>query len=297
MPALDKSAAMELTADFLLHSSEIGEIIDRALAEDIGAGDITTDAVLPAPAAARGAFLAKQDLLVCGMPVVERLYRQADPQIIFRPRVRDGARVGPSLLAVVEGDARILLRAERAALNFLQHLSGIATFTDRFTDELAGTKAKLRDTRKTTPGLRLLEKYAVRIGGGTNHRLGLYDAVLIKENHAQLAGGIGSAVRRAREKHAAEFHIQVEVRNEGELREALAENPDSVLLDNMTPEQVKACVAMVAGRVPVEVSGGVRRENARAYAEAGADFISVGALTHSAPAVDISFDLQPHDPS
>ena len=295
MPTRDNPAPKEITADLLLTSPEVGKLIDRALQEDIGSGDITTEAVLPETRPAQGAFLAKQELMVCGMPVLERLYRQVDAEIVFRPRVRDGARVGPSLLAVVEGDVRTLLRVERVALNFLQRMCGIATFTDHFTDELSGTKARLRDTRKTTPGLRLLEKYAVKVGGGVNHRLGLYDAVLIKENHIELAGGVREAIRRARTKHGQKFPLQVEVRNEEELQQALEAGPDSLLLDNMTPEQTKACVEIVAGKIPVEASGGLTRENARAYAQAGVDYLAVGALTHSAPAADISFDLAPRN--
>ncbi len=300
MSSAPNSPRPEISAELLRTSPEIGTLLERALAEDIGGGDVTTEATVPGPCPARGAFLAKQDLMVCGMPLLERLYQLADPEIVFRPRVRDGARVGPSLLAVVEGDARVLLRTERVALNFLQRLCGIATFTDNFTDELAGTEARLRDTRKTTPGLRLLEKYAVKVGGGVNHRIGLYDEILIKENHAQLAGGVSAAVTKARQKYGNRFPLQVEVRNQEELREALAPlsagleaGPDSILLDNMTPEQVRACVEITAGRLPLEVSGGLTRENARAYAQTGVNYLSVGALTHSAPAVDISFDLAP----
>ena len=287
------NSALSIGREQIQQSEEIGDLITRVLSEDIGSGDVTTAPVLPKTIAAQGAFLAKQELMVCGIPLLERFYREVDLDIIFRPRVRDGARVGPALLAVVEGDAQTLLQVERTALNFFQRMCGIATLTDRFTDELTGTKARLRDTRKTTPGLRLLEKYAVAVGGGVNHRMGLYDAVLIKENHSDLAGGAGEAVRRARAAHGDSLHIQVEVRNDAELREALAAAPDSVLLDNMTPEQAAACVAIVAGSVPVEVSGGITLENARAYAETGADFLAVGALTHSAPAADISFDLAP----
>ncbi len=291
MSTAPNSPRPEISAELLRTSPEIGELLERALAEDIGGGDVTTEATIPGPCPARGAFLAKQDLMVCGTPLLERLYHLADPEIVFRPRVRDGARISPSLMAVVEGDARVLLRTERVALNFLQRLCGIATFTDNFTDELSGTEARLRDTRKTTPGLRLLEKYAVKVGGGVNHRIGLYDEILIKENHAQLAGGVGAAVTKARQKFGNRFPLQVEVRNEAELREALEAGPDSILLDNMTPEQVRACVKIVAGRLPLEVSGGLTRENARAYAQTGVNYLSVGALTHSAPAVDISFDL------
>jgi nicotinate-nucleotide pyrophosphorylase (carboxylating) len=293
MSAAPNSPGTGISEELLRTSPEIGTLLERALAEDIGGGDVTTEATVPDTCPARGAFLAKQELLVCGTPLLERLYQLADPEIVFRPRVRDGARIGPSLLAVVEGDARVLLRTERVALNFLQRLCGIATFTDNFTDELAGTEARLRDTRKTTPGLRLLEKYAVKVGGGVNHRIGLYDEILIKENHAQLAGGVGAAVAKARQKFGNRYPLQVEVRNEEELRAVLDAGPDSILLDNMTAEQVRACVEITAGRLPLEVSGGLTRENARAYAQTGVNYLSVGALTHSAPAVDISFDLAP----
>jgi nicotinate-nucleotide pyrophosphorylase (carboxylating) len=194
-------------------------------------------------------------------------------------------------MAEVVGDARALLRSERTALNFLQRLCGIATLTRRFRTELQGTEVELRDTRKTTPGLRSLEKYAVRVGGGVNHRFGLHDAILIKENHAQVVGSLGEAIRRAREKYGAGEAIEAEVRNASELEEALAAGADTVLLDNMSVEQVRQSMAKIRGRARVEVSGGMRLENVRAYAECGVDYISVGALTHSAPAADISFDL------
>lgn len=275
------------------HSAAVTEILQRALDEDIGASDLTTDAVLPERVEARGTFLANEALVVAGLPVVERLFAVLDPSLRFHGLVEEGAQVGRGPLAEIRGDARSLLRGERVALNFLQRLSGIATFTRRFVSRLEGTKTRIRDTRKTTPGLRLLERYAVRVGGGTNHRFGLYDAVLIKENHAQVAGGMGEATRRARACYAGERPIQVEVRDEAELRAALAAGADALLLDNMTIEQVDTAVALVRGRVPVEASGGIRLENVRAYAECGVDFISVGALTHSAPAAEISFDLVP----
>jgi nicotinate-nucleotide pyrophosphorylase (carboxylating) len=278
------------------HSAEINALLERALAEDIGAGDITTDAVLPQPLPAQGTFVAKETMVVAGLPLVGRLYELLDPTIRLAPQVEEGVQANRGPLAEASGDARSLLRGERVALNFLQRLCGIATLTRRFAARLEGTKARLRDTRKTTPGLRWLEKYAVRIGGGVNHRFGLFDAVLIKENHVELAGGVAEAVRRAREKHAEKFHLQVEVRDEAELRAALEARPDSLLLDNMSPEEVAGAVAIVAGRLPLEASGGITLENVRAYAEAGVDFISVGALTHSAPAADISFNLLPVKP-
>jgi nicotinate-nucleotide pyrophosphorylase (carboxylating) len=272
---------------------EVTEILERALAEDLGSGDLTTDATLPAPVEAVGTFLAQEVMVVAGLPVAERLFELLDPKLRFRALVEEGQLVSRGILAEVRGDARSLLRGERTALNFLQRLSGIATLTRRYAARLEGTKAKLRDTRKTTPGLRLLERYAVRVGGGSNHRFGLFDAVLIKENHARLAGGVGEAVRRAREKYGTRQLIQAEVRDESELRQALEAGADSVLLDNMTVEQVDLAVDVVKGRAVVEASGGIKLDNLRAYAECGVDYVSVGALTHSAPAAEISFDLVP----
>jgi nicotinate-nucleotide pyrophosphorylase (carboxylating) len=274
-------------------SPEIAALLKRALAEDIGPGDLTTDAVLPQSVPAQGAFQAKETIVVAGLPLVPRLYELLGPGLRFDARAEEGAEVSGGVLAEVSGDARPLLRGERVALNFLQRLCGIATLTRLFVNQLEGTRARIRDTRKTTPGLRLLEKYAVRLGGGANHRFGLFDAVLIKENHVEMTGGVAEAVRRARKKYGQEFHIQVEVRNENELRQALDAGPDSLLLDNMSPEEVAAAVAVVAGGPPVEASGGITLENVRAYGEAGVDFISVGALTHSAAAADISFELLP----
>ena len=283
----------KLVAEFDPRAPRITEILQRALEEDLGAGDLTTDAVFPEGVEAAGTFLAKESLLVAGLPVVERIFELLDPALRFEALVEEGALVNRGRLAEARGDARPLLRGERVALNFLQRLSGIASLTRRFVNRLEGTRTQIRDTRKTTPGLRLLEKYAVRVGGGANHRFGLYDGVLVKENHAQLAGSVGEAVKRAKARYKGERPVQVEVRDENELRQALAAGADALLLDNMSIEQVDTAVQIVARRVPVEASGGIRLENVRAYAECGVDFISVGALTHSAPAADISFDLQP----
>jgi len=272
------------------NSREMDELLERALAEDIGPGDLTTAAVLPEAVEATGTFLAKSSLVVAGLPLVARLYALLDPAIRFQAIAEEGALVARGPLAVARGDARALLRGERTALNFLQRLSGIATLTRRYALRLEGTRAKLLDTRKTTPGLRVLERYAVRAGGGSNHRFGLFDAVLIKENHAELAGGVGAAVRRAR-RQAAGQKIEIETRDLAEVRDALEARADAVLLDNMSVHDVRQAVGLVAGRVPLEVSGGITLENIRDYAEAGVDFISVGALTHSAPATDISFEV------
>ena len=292
MNAESKSPS-QLVAVLDPNAPRITELLQRALEEDLGAGDLTTDAVLPDKVEAVGTFLARESLVVAGLPIAQRIFELLDPGLRFQALAEEGAQVNRGRLAEVRGDARPLLRGERVALNFLQRLSGIASLTRRFVMRLEGTRALIRDTRKTSPGLRLLEKYAVRIGGGTNHRFGLYDGVLIKENHAQIAGSVGEAVKRAKARYKGERPVQAEVRDENELRQALAAGADAILLDNMSVEQVDTAVQLVARRVPVEASGGIRLENVRAYAECGVDFISVGALTHSAPAADISFDLQP----
>ncbi len=283
-------------------------MVRAALEEDLGpAGDITTNSIVPPEAVARARLLARQPAVLAGLPLAERTFRALDGRVQFRPRYADGHAVAAGeTVAELAGPARAILSAERTALNFLAHLSGIATLTRRFVEAIAGTPARLRDTRKTTPLLRQLEKYAVRVGGGSNHRFGLYDAVLIKENHIALAGSLTAALHRARERALAlarpisarspavlphSLVIQVEVRTEVELREALAAGADAVLLDNVTPEAARCMVALVRAERPqclVEVSGGVSLANVRAYAEAGVDFISVGALTHSAPAADLS---------
>lgn len=287
-------------------------LIRAALEEDLGpAGDITTNSIVPPGATAQARILARQDLVLAGLPLAERTFVALDPDVQFQARYAEGDRApAGETVARISGPARAILTGERTALNFLVHLSGIATLTRRFVEAIAGTKARIRDTRKTTPLLRQLEKYAVRTGGGSNHRFGLFDAVLIKENHIALAGSITEALERARRRAAAlaqpleareltayeafrrpEIPIQVEVRNEAELREALAAGADAVLLDNVTPEVAQQMTQLARSERPgcvVEVSGGVTLASVRAYAEAGVDFISIGALTHSAPAADFS---------
>jgi nicotinate-nucleotide pyrophosphorylase (carboxylating) len=269
----------------------------RALEEDLGQGDITSQLTIPEDRRARGEFNAKQKLVVAGLAVAQEVFRALEQEIEFQPLVEDGELISPGTpLARVMGSARTLLAGERVSLNFLQRLSGIATLTRRYAAQLSGLKVQLLDTRKTTPGLRALEKYAVRVGGGTNHRMRLDDGILIKNNHLAVGGGIRAAIEKARAGRTSlnlKLPIEVEVRSVGELGEVMAAGADAALLDNMMPDEVRACVVAAAGRVRLEVSGGVTLENLRAYAETGVDCISVGALTHSAPAADINFLIQP----
>jgi len=278
----------------------IYKAVNNALDEDLGRGDITSRSVIRSGVRARGSFLAKQDFILAGLEVAEAAFNAFDPEMQIESSATDGDQIqsGKSFARLL-GEAQELLAAERVALNFLQRLSGIATLTRRFVDAIEGTSARIVDTRKTTPGLRMLEKYAVTAGGGRNHRLGLDDGILIKDNHLALGGGITEAVRRARESAGHLHKIEVEVSNLEEVREALAANADVLLLDNMTPEQVRQAVEVVkasneSGRQTLtEASGMINIDNVRAYAEAGVDLISIGAITHSAPAVDISFKLKP----
>jgi nicotinate-nucleotide pyrophosphorylase (carboxylating) len=275
------------------------ELIERALAEDVGDGDATTAATVAAGARARATITQKAPGVIAGLAIAEGVFAYLDPGARFERLGPEGAwrDAGAGVLAV-EGDARALLTAERTALNFLGRLSGIATLTARVVSAVrgAGGTAQLLDTRKTTPGLRRLEKAAVAAGGGVNHRAGLYDAILIKENHAALAGGVGKAVRRARAARP-DLPLAVEVRDDAEIDEALEAGAPRLLLDNMTPEQVAAAVARVAGRAELEVSGGVTPETILVYATIdGVDYVSMGALTHSAPALDLSLSLETLSP-
>jgi len=272
---------------------QVRQIVARAFVEDLGKGDVTTSLTVPESAKARGIFYSKQPLVVAGLPVAEEVFRMLEPDYLWDAVISDGTEVPAGQpLARVEGKASTLLSGERVALNFLQRLSGIATLTRNFKDKIAGLKTELLDTRKTTPGLRILEKYAVRTGGGTNHRMGLDDGILIKNNHIAIAGGIGAAIESVRREKPAGMPVEVEVRTRQELEEAIGAGADIALLDNMAPEQVSECVGLACGRLLLEVSGGVGLENIRAYAETGVDRISVGALTHSAPAVDINFLME-----
>ena len=271
---------------------EIAEIVARALAEDLGSGDVTTDATVAPETRARALITQKRPGVVFGLDAAEACFRALDPEVSLRRMAAEGQWRDGGPVLQVEGRARALLSAERTALNFLQRLSGVATLAARCVRAIDGTGARILDTRKTTPGLRRLEKAAVAAGGATNHRAGLYDAILIKENHAAIAGGVGEAVRRARER-APGLLLEVECRTLDEVDEALAARAPRILLDNMRPEQLRAAVAHVAGRAELEASGGLTLETLRATAETGVDFISVGALTHSAPALDLSLILSP----
>ncbi len=279
---------------FDFSSEEISDLVRRALTEDVGRGDLTTRVTVDGALKAKGTFNSKQRLVVAGLPLARKVFETLNRSIEWQPGVDDGSEVAAGTpVALVCGAAHSLLTGERVALNFLQHLSGIATLARRLKEQLAGTRAQILDTRKTTPGLRALQKYAVRIGGGTNHRMRLDDGILIKGNHLRLAGGIRAAVARALRDRPTDFRVEVEVTSRQELDEATEAGAERVLLDNMSPAEVRECVQRAAGRVRVEVSGGIDATNIRAYAEAGADYISVGALTHSAPAVDINFRIFP----
>jgi len=258
------------------------------LAEDLGDGDVTGDAVVDAEARCAASLLLKEPGIVSGLVVSEAVFRELDAGVSFEPSCADGDMVEPGELARVEGGARAILAGERLSLNLLGRLSGVATLTRRYVDAVAGTGATILDTRKTTPGLRSLEKEAVRHGGGTNHRLGLYDGVLVKENHIRLAGGIGEAVARAR---AAGLPVEIECETIAEVGEALAAGVERILLDNMDVPGLRDAVALTDGRAELEASGGITLENVRAVAESGVDYISIGALTHSARALDVSLEV------
>jgi nicotinate-nucleotide pyrophosphorylase (carboxylating) len=266
-------------------------LIRAALAEDIGPGDVTTQAVIPEGREGNAVIVAKAYGVLAGLPIAEGVFREVAPQIRFEPLAQDGEPVAPGdVVAQVSGPLREILTAERVALNFLCRLSGIATLTAKFVDAVAPYRAVILDTRKTTPGWRVLEKYAVRAGGGHNHRLGLYDMVLIKDNHIVACGSITEAVRRVREAGAA-LPIEVEVKTLEELEEALSLGVDRILLDNMDIPTLREAVRRAAGRVPLEASGGVSLENVAEVAATGVDYISVGAITHSAPSLDLSLEL------
>jgi nicotinate-nucleotide pyrophosphorylase (carboxylating) len=275
---------------------DVRRIVRLALEEDIGLGDVTSQATIPSDLRASGVFLAKAAGIVSGLSVAETVFQEVDPEIEFTALLADGARVERGQnLATVAGRARSLLAAERVALNFLQRLSGVASATARYVVAVEGTRARVIDTRKTTPGMRVLEKEAVRHGGGHNHRFGLSDGILIKDNHLAAIGGpdrVARAIAAARANAPHTLRVEVEVTSLDELEQALAAGADIILLDNMTPKEMAEAVRRTSGRALLEASGGIRLETVRAVAETGVDLISSGALTHSSPALDISLEIE-----
>jgi nicotinate-nucleotide pyrophosphorylase (carboxylating) len=267
------------------------KLIAAAIAEDIGPGDVTSQAIFSPQVMARASIIAKEPGIVAGLPVARAVFAKADPNVVFTSAVSDGASVKPmDVLVNLEGKLVSLLSLERIVLNFLQRLSGIATYAAKFVMAVQGTRAVILDSRKTTPGYRALEKYAVRIGGAMNHRRGLYDMLIVKDNHIQAVKSLSLAVRRARQSYP-NLPLEVEVDSLEHLKEALSLPVDRILLDNMDLDTIHRAVVLVGGRVPLEVSGGVTLENVRRIAETGVNYISVGALTHSAPALDLSLEV------
>jgi nicotinate-nucleotide pyrophosphorylase (carboxylating) len=269
------------------------ELIDRALQEDLGAGDLTSLAVVPGDALARARIEQKAPGAIAGLPAAESVFRRVDPGLRWHAHVAQGEWRDGGLVAEVAGSARSILAGERVALNFLGRLSGVATLTARYVRAIEGTGARILDTRKTTPGLRALEKQAVLAGGGHNHRAGLFDAMLVKENHSALGGGVGEATRRARAAAPEGTQVEIECATLDEVDEALEAGAKSILLDNMSLDELREAVSRAKGRAETEASGGVNLDTVRAIAETGVDWISVGALTHSSPALDLSLLLDP----
>jgi len=272
-------------------AEEIEDLVGRALAEDVGEGDITSEATVPEEARARARIVQKQPGVVSGLPAAEAVFRALDPNLAFESAAADGDRFQqPTEVARITGRTRAVLTGERTALNLLGRLSGIATLTRRFVDAIEGTGAEILDTRKTTPGLRALEKYAVRCGGGRNHRFGLDDGILVKDNHLRAAGGVLPAVELVR-RAGTSLPIEVEAETLDDVREALTAGAEQILLDNMSPALMREAVQLVDGRASLEASGGVSLETVREVAETGVDFVSVGAMTHSARSLDVSLEL------
>ena len=268
-------------------------LINASLAEDIGSGDLTTDSIVPLTVKGKATILAKERFVIAGLLFTEKVFRTLDGDIKFKRHVNDGDTVNSGdAIASVSGRLANILKAERVALNFLQRLSGVATLTGRFIKEIRGTGVKILDTRKTTPCMRILERYAVRVGGGENHRFGLFDAILIKDNHIKIAGGVEKAIKRVKEKYPKGMSVEVEVKNLKEVKEALKCGAAVIMLDNMDTAMIKKAVSLIGKRALVEVSGGVTLKNVRRIASCGADFISIGALTHSARAVDASLEIE-----
>lgn len=271
----------------------IDDLLTLAFAEDVGDGDHTTLSTIPADAMGKQQLIVKEDGILAGVDVARMVFEKFDPSLKMTTYINDGAHVKPGDVAfVVEGPVRSLLQTERTMLNIMQRMSGIATMTAKYQQKLSGLKTKVLDTRKTTPGMRMLEKEAVKIGGGMNHRIGLFDMILIKDNHVDFAGSITNAVNRARaylKEKGKDLKIEVEVRNTPEIEEALGLNVDRIMLDNFTPERTREAVKLINGRCEIESSGGITLDTLREYGECGVDYISVGALTHSVKGLDMSF--------
>ena len=277
--------------DNLVH---MDKVLRAALEEDIGAGDITTDAIIAPDFKGKAALVTRERIVLAGLPVFERVFKLLDPMIEIEDYYTDG-QVAPAgvKICLLAGSLSVILKAERTALNFIQRMSGIATLTREYVRKAGSEKIKVLDTRKTAPGLRSFDKYAVRMGGGFNHRFGLYDAILIKDNHISAVGSMTKAVRLAKKKASKNIKVEVEVEDPDLVEEAIMAGADSILLDNMSLDQIREAVRIAAGRIPLEVSGGVNLENINEIARTGIDFISVGALTHSVRAVDLSLELLP----
>ena len=270
----------------------IDKIIEQALLEDIGTGDITTESIIPYDLKSKGIIKTKEEGVIAGLKIANLVFKKLDSEIIFEKKIKDGTKVARNkVLAEISGPARTILKGERVALNFLQRMSGIATITSKFCQQVKDLPVRIVDTRKTTPGLRILEKYAVRIGGGYNHRFGLYDAVLIKDNHIAIAGGIKSVVNSTRKQISHMVKIEVEVENLSQLQEALEMKADIIMLDNMDLNTMKRAVKTVKGKALIEASGGVTLEKVRKIAQTGVDLISIGTLTHSAKSLDIGMEI------
>lgn len=275
-----------------LDPGEVNKIIENALSEDIKGGDVTTDCLFTEDVNCKAIIKIKEEGILSGIGVAKLVFEKFDSSIEWEEKKSDGNRISPGDIAAnIKGNQRHLLTAERVALNILQRMSGISTLTSRYVEEVSGLKTKIVDTRKTTPGIRALEKYAVTVGGGYNHRFGLFDGVMIKDNHIKLAGNITSAVEKVRSKLGNKFKIEVETTNLDEVKEALSCNADIIMLDNMDNSTMKKAVDIISGKALVEASGGITLKTVRKVAETGVDFISVGALTHSAKALDISIDM------
>jgi len=273
--------------------SILRKLVEQALEEDLGVGDLTTQAIFPHAFKAQAVLQAKEDLILAGIEIPAMVFETLDPFLKFHPIAMDGEQIKTnSIIARLEGDGRSILMGERVAINFLQRLSAIATLTSKYVVAVKDFKARIVDTRKTTPGWRILEKYAVRVGGGHNHRFSLGTGILIKDNHVDLLGSLSGALEKAKQFSAHPLKIEVEARNLQEVQEALSSGADIILLDNMQPEEIKRAVEIIKGRALVEASGGITLSNVAEVAAAGADYISIGALTHSAPAVDICLNIE-----